>query len=459
MPSAHVVERSTVVPQPPREVYAWHERPGAFERLTPPWEHVEVLERSGGLERGARTVVRVRIGGRWVRWVAVHGEHVPDRRFVDEQMVGPFARWQHVHEFTPVGAGTRITDRVEYVPPLGPVGAAGDWLVRRRLERLLAYRHSVLGGDLAAHARFREQPRLRVAITGVTGLIGRSLKAFLTSGGHEVIGIVRGTPGRGEVRWDPDAGLIDPGGLEGVDAVVHLAGENVGSGRWTAARKRRIVASRTASTGLLAATLARLSPPPRVLVSASAVGIYGPRGDEVLTETSELGPESDFFARLARVWEAAAEPALAAGIRVVHPRFGVVLSPGGGALAKLLPPFRAGLGGPLGNGRMWMSWISIDDAVTAIDYALHAELAGACNVVAPAPVANREFTRVLARVLRRPAVVRVPAGALKLAIGEMADATILASIRVVPKLLEQRGFAFRHPDLETALRYLLGRSP
>jgi uncharacterized protein (TIGR01777 family) len=419
-----------------------------------------MLERSGGLEQGARTVVRVRLGGRWLRWVAVHREHEAGRRFVDEQVEGPFAQWRHTHEFAPEGGGTRVTDRIEYAPPYGLAGAAADrWVVRPRIERLLAYRHALLADDLAAHARFGQHAPLRVAITGATGLLGRALSTFLSSGGHEVIHLVRGIPQPGELKWDPLAGELDAKALEGIHAVVHLAGENVASGRWTAARRRRIVESRTVTTRFLAEALARLNQRPSVLVSASAVGIYGPRGDEVLTEASAPGPHTDFFVQLAREWEAAAEPARQAGIRVAHPRFGVVLSPRGGALAKFLPPFRAGVGGQLGNGRMWMSWVAVDDAVGAIYHALFSSsIAGAYNVTAPEPVMNREFVRTLGRVLGRPVAIPVPAAALRLAFGEMADATILSSIRVLPKVLQREQYGFRHASLEPALRYLLGRT-
>ena len=459
MATPFVVERSIVLPQSPAEVHAWHARPGAFERLLPPWERAEVIERTGGLEPGARTVVRFRAGPVPLRWVAVHRDHEPGRRFVDEQVSGPFAHWVHTHDFLPEGSGTRIVDRIEYALPYGLGGAAADlWVVRPRIVRLLAYRHALLQNDLADHARYAARPRLHVAITGATGLIGRALTAFLTTGGHRVTRVVRGATAPGDVRWEPDRGRIDAGALDGVDAVVHLAGENVAAGRWTAARKRRIRDSRVGVTGFLAGTLAGLTRPPRVLISASAIGIYGSRGDEVLTETSPLGPAGDFFADLAREWEAAAEPARRAGIRLAIPRFGVVLSPAGGALAKLLPPFRVGAGGPLGDGRAWMSWVSAEDAVGAIHHALFTEaMAGPFNVAAPEPADNQEFTRALGRVLRRPAVMPVPAAALRLAFGEMAGATVLASIRALPSVLERNGYRFRHPGLEAALRHLLGR--
>jgi uncharacterized protein len=299
---------------------------------------------------------------------------------------------------------------------------------------------------------------LHVVVTGASGLIGSALVRRLTDDGHRVTRLVRRAAGPGEIFWNPAAGVLDPAPLEGIDAVVHLSGENVGA-RWTAARKARIRASRVASTRLLSETLAVLQHPPRVLVSASAVGIYGDRGDEILTEQSSLGnPDRDFLASVAREWEAAADPARDKGIRVVHPRFGVVLSPAGGALQKMLPPFRLGLGGRFGSGKQWMSWISLDDAVEAVYRALVADgpgLEGAVNVTAPEPRTNRDFTDTLARVLSRPAPLAVPEAALRLALGEMAGGTILASSRALPAKLLQVGYAFRHVGLEGALRHVL----
>jgi uncharacterized protein (TIGR01777 family) len=268
--------------------------------------------------------------------------------------------------------------------------------------------------------------------------------------------LVRRPAGPGEIFWDPAAGVLNPVALEGTDAVVHLSGENVGA-RWTATRKARIRSSRVATTRLISETLAALQRPPRVMVSASAVGIYGNRGDEVLSEASPPGnPELDFLVAVTQQWEEAAEPARAAGIRVVHARFGVVLSPDGGALKKMLLPFRLGIGGRLGSGKQWMSWISLDDAVEAIHQALVDDrLAGPINVTAPEPLTNRDFTRTLAGVLSRPAPVVVPEAALRLAFGAMAQGTILSSARVVPARLLQTGYRFRYASLEAALRHVL----
>ena len=456
-PPVAVLERTSRMPFPAEAVFAWHERPGAFERLTPPWEHAEVLERSGGLEDGASVVLK--LGAPFgVRWVVRHRDYLAGRRFADEQVKGPFAHWVHTHRFEPDGpSACLMIDRIEYTPPLGT--AAVSRLVRPRLERLLAYRHELLRRDLEAHAPYAGRPRLRVAVTGASGLIGRGLVPFLTTGGHEVVRIVRRRAGPNEVRWDYESGRIDAAGLEGLDAVVHLAGENIGV-RWTRERRRRILESRVIGTRFLAEALARLRRPPRVLVSASAIGVYGNRSDELLTETSPTrGPSEDFLTEVGRDWEAAVEPARAAGIRSVTPRLGIVLTPAGGALGRMLPPFRMGLGGPLGNGRQWMSWVASDDVVGAIHHVIMTEsLDGAVNVTAPHPVTGREFAATLGRVLARPAVLPVPAPGLRLVFGEMADVALLSSTRAIPTRLQESGFRFRYPELDAALRFLLGRA-
>lgn len=299
---------------------------------------------------------------------------------------------------------------------------------------------------------------MTIVVSGSRGLIGSALARVLAGEGHIVVRLVRSggaVPGA-SARWDPQTGAVDPGGLEGCDAVVHLAGESIAGGAWTAERKRKIRDSRVEGTRLLCETLLRLHNPPAALLCASAVGYYGDRGEEVLREESP--PGTGFLAQVCREWEEAAELAARGGIRVVRLRFGMVLSPDGGALARMLPPFRAGLGGRMGSGRQYVSWIALDDVVGAVRHAIRTgSLAGPVNVTAPHPVDNREFTRILGRVLSRPARVPAPAFALRLAFGEMADELLLASARAEPARLVASGYEFRFPSLDGALRNLLGK--
>jgi uncharacterized protein (TIGR01777 family) len=299
---------------------------------------------------------------------------------------------------------------------------------------------------------------LRILVTGSSGLIGSNLVPFLNAGGHRPIRLVRSqsqVPVLGERwSWDPERGTMLSAGSEGLDAVVHLAGENIAGARWTQRKKARIRDSRVKGTRLLCNLLARHSSPPKALVCASAVGYYGDRGDEILKEEST--PGSGFLADVCQEWEAATQPAAETGIRVVNLRIGIVLSPLGGALAKMLTPFKLGAGGLIGSGRQYMSWIALDDVVGAICFALTNEsLYGSVNAVAPIAVTNRDFTQTLGRVLSRPTLLPMPAFAARLALGEMADALLLASTRVEPARLLASGFKFRYPDLEGALRHVL----
>jgi hypothetical protein len=295
---------------------------------------------------------------------------------------------------------------------------------------------------------------MRIAITGSSGFVGEALVQSLRVDGHDIVRLQRGSGGGpGTARWDPATGALDQQALGRLDAVVHLAGENVAGGRWNATRKRAIADSRGPATTALCRALAALPQRPAVLVSASATGIYGDRGDELLDEDSPAG--SGFLADVARAWEAGTEPLRASGTRVVNLRIGMVLDPSGGALRRMLLPFRLGIGGRLGAGRQWMSWITRDDLVAAIRFALRrAELRGPVAAVSPNPVTNREFTAALGRALRRPTILPAPAFALKLVFGEMASALLLASQRVQPRRLLAAGFAFTAPTLDQALAAL-----
>jgi len=293
---------------------------------------------------------------------------------------------------------------------------------------------------------------MTVLISGSTGLIGSALAESLAAQGHRVGALVRPPrrPGVDDVSWDPAAGQIDAAAIEGFDAVVHLAGESI-EGRWTADKRRRILASRVESTSLLAGALAGLDRRPAVLACASAVGFYGDRGEEPLSEDSPCG--EGFLPEVCRQWEAAAEPARQAGIRVAHLRFAMVLSRRGGALRRMLPPFLLCLGGPVGSGRQFWSWVALDDAVAAVELVLRTgDMSGPVNVASPHPVTAREFAETLGRALHRPAVLPTPAYALRLALGQFADEVLLASARVVPQRLSAAGFTFRHGRLDEALR-------
>jgi uncharacterized protein (TIGR01777 family) len=297
---------------------------------------------------------------------------------------------------------------------------------------------------------------MKVVVTGASGLIGVALVPLLRASGHDVLRLVRREPAaKDEARWDPAAGAIDAAALDGARAVVHLAGENIAAGRWTRAKKARLRSSRVGPTHLLAETLAGLKHKPRVLVSASALGYYGDRGDRWLTEADP--PGDDFLGRLSVEWEGAAAPAAAAGIRVVHPRIGIVLSPNGGALAKMLLPFKLGLGGVVGPGTQYVSWIAIDDLASVIAWLIERdELAGGVNAGSPSPVTNAELTNTLGRVLGRPTLLPAPALALRIVLGEMAD-SLLGSTRMRPDRLVASGFRFRFPELDGALRHVLER--
>jgi uncharacterized protein len=441
---------SSVVDAPLGEVFAWHTRPGAITRLMPPWVPAQV-ERETGSVRDGQAVLRLPGG---LRWVAAHqpGEYDPPHQFADVLTSFPLAAvlpWRHAHRFAVAGEqATRVTDVVE-----APLPA-------RVLRPVFAYRHRQLAGDLVAQARARAvcPDPLTIAVTGSGGLIGTALTALLTTGGHRVIRLVRRPPQHaGERRWRPDDPAPDL--LAGVDAVIHLAGASI-AGRFTPSRKQQIRDSRIMPTRRLAELAAAACPGLRAFVTASAVGIYGPdRGDEVLTETSARG--EGFLADVVAGWEDATAPAARAGLRTVQVRTGIVQTPRGGMLRLLWPLFEAGLGGRLGSGQQWLSWIGLDDLLDIYLRAVtDAALSGPVNAVAPAPVRNVGYTATLAGVLRRPALVPVPGFGPRLLLGAAGAREIAeASQYVRPQWLINAGHQFRYPELEAALRHVLGRLP
>jgi len=444
---------------PAATVYDWHARPGALHRLLPPWENIRVVERSGGIAEGARTVMRMRRGPLPIRWVAVHGNTEPGRSFVDEQRSGPFAVWRHTHRFIPeAGPGSTLQDEIAYRLPLHRlVHPLAGRSIRHDLERTFRFRHRRTAHDIERHAAYGGRP-LRVGITGASGLVGSQLSAFLTAAGHSVHPLVRRTPrpGSGEIYWMPSRGEVDAGALAGVDAVVHLAGRSIAAWRWTPRIRRQVRDSRVDSTRLLAEVLAGLPGRKPTLIAASAVGYYGDRGVDRVVEDD--GPGDGFLADVCRQWEAAVEPARAAGARVVNLRFGLIVAAAGGFISRMLPIFRLGLGGRLGNGSQFMSWIALDDVLGVILHSLRDErLSGPLNVTAPEAVTNAELTRCLGRVLRRPTPFPVPAWLIRRLLGQMGEELFLFSARAQPQRLESLGFRFLFRELEEALRFELGR--
>ena len=298
---------------------------------------------------------------------------------------------------------------------------------------------------------------MKLLLSGSHGLVGKALSKSLTKDGYEVINLVRRDRvyGKPEIEWHPNKGLLDASQIEGFDAVVHLAGESIASGRWTDEKKRRIRESRVQGTTLLSQALARLSRPPLRFICASAIGYYGSRGDEVLTEESRAG--NDFLSEVCVEWERATQPASEKGINTCMTRFGIILDKEGGALEKMLTPFRLGLGGKIGDGKQWMSWIALNDVVSALGFLLESSsMHGPVNIVAPNPVTNADFTKTLGKVLSRPTFLSVPAFAVRLAFGEMADGLLLSSAKVEPKKLKDEGFKYRFPNLDAALSEVLG---
>lgn len=443
------IEHSSTVAAPIDEVFAWHGRPGALSRLLPPWMPGRVRAEASSLADGRAELTLP--GG--LVWIAQHDPagFEPGRAFVDERVpaglasapLGPI-RWHHEHRFEPVataaGGATRVLDSIET-----QIGS-------RALRPMLVYRHRQLADDLAAHAAASAAP-MTVAVTGASGLIGSQLTAFLTTGGHRVVRLVRREPGPGERRWEPDAPAPDL--LDGVDAVVHLAGASI-FGRFGDEHRRRIRDSRIGPTRRLAELAAAAGV--GAFVSASAIGRYGlDRGDEQLTEGSGAG--GDFLARVVVDWEAEAQPAADAGVRTVQVRTGLVQTPRGGVLMVLRPLYEAGLGGPLAGGRHWQSWIDIDDLVDIYHRALVDErMSGPVNAVAPGAVRQGEYARTLARVLHRPALLPTPALGPRAVLGEQGMRELaLADQRVVPARLQELGHRFRRPVLEQSLRHQLGR--
>ncbi|MBX9667088.1 MAG: TIGR01777 family oxidoreductase [Candidatus Obscuribacterales bacterium] len=429
---------------------------GAFERLTPPWEAVALKSRDASVAEGSRAVLTINSGPLALEWTAEHHDVEPGKEFSDRQINGPFKYWDHRHKFEQIeGGGCLLEDRIEFELPASFITHVGVDLIREKLKRMFEYRHSVTERDVLLK-KTKQVKSKRILVTGSSRVIGSSLVPFLKTQGHEVVRLVRPNSCYSGIEWDPARRVVPSDDLEGFDAVVHLAGDNIAKGRWTNEKKERLRRSRVDSTSFLVDALSALKKPPSVFVAASAIGFYGDRGPEELTE--HCRPGEGFLANLCRDWEAAASRAGEIGIRTVNLRIGVVLTPQGGMLEKLLSPFMMGAGGTIGTGKQYISWISIEDVVGAIYHGVTEEtLQGPLNAVSPNPCTNDFFTKTLGKILARPAIFPVPASGARIAFGQMADETMLASCRARPMKLESAGFGFRQPELESALRQVLGK--
>lgn len=440
------------------EVFNWHMQPGAFKRLLPEWEKVDLVNESGQIANNKEVELTIKLGFVQIPWSLKHHDYIQNKQFCDAQLNGPFSNWDHHHIFHSLSTEKSILEeKIHYKLPLSAVtNIFAGGFVKNKLERLFKFRHQTTINDIKRHS-LAKGVKMKILVSGSTGLVGSALMPFLSTGGHDCYRLVRkASSNPKEISWDPQHGKINPNDLEGFDAIIHLGGENIADKRWSQKQKELIKTSRVESTQLLAETITKLQQPPKVFVCASAIGFYGSRASENLDESSLVG--SDFLASTCQAWEQASKAVQDKGIRLANMRFGIILSTKGGAIAKMLLPFQLGVGGILGNGKQYMSWIALDDVVGALHHALITEqLSGPVNVVAPGAMTNSDFTKVLGKVLFRPTLFPAPAFALKLALGEMAEALLLSSTRVEPKALVDSGFEFNFPKLEPALRHILGK--
>ena len=457
--------KTSTMPVSAQTLFDWHANPAAFMRLVPPWENVQIEAIEGSFAVGQKYIMRASIIGPVGKdWVAEIVEVEPGKQFKDRQISGPFAEWEHTHRMLPEGEqSSTLEDEVHYRLPMGRIGRLfGSGMVETRLDAMFAYRHAVTASDLRRNAEFQDKPRLTIAVTGSHGLIGNALCHVLVGDGHKVVRLVRSEPktnrvedGTTQRQWTPDE-EPSPELLKGVDVLVHLAGDNLADGRWTKKKKERIRSSRIIPTDLLAASIRNHHPELKAFITSSATGYYGDRGNEILDEDSP--PGEGFLADVCQGWEHVTDDVSKTGVRVVNVRTGIVLSARSGALAKQLAAFKSGGGAVLGNGKQWISWISLQDMLGVYHRAiLNEKLQGPIVATAPNPVTNREFGRTLAKVLGRPYLLTVPKSALRILFGQMADDVVLASTRTLPKKLEAEGFTFDHATLEEALQFTLGR--
>ena len=454
------------VPVPVDQLFSWHENPGAFERLTPPFEPVKVKKRKGGID-GGEVHLQMKLGPIPLPWVARHHDYIKNEQFLDEQVSGPFASWNHAHLFEKIDAKTsKLIDKIDYKLPFGTVGKTfGGAFAEQKIKKMFAYRRNITKNDLVSQSKYSGSP-LNIAVTGGSGLIGSQLKPYLTTAGHSVENIVRGRPQKGELSWNLENKTMS--NLSGKDVVVHLAGEPISKPLggmiplpWTKWKRNEILKSRVEGTKLISEHIASLNNPPKVMICASAVGYYGDRGEDLLSESEESG--DDYFSHVVSEWEKAAQPAIDAGIRVVFLRIAPVMSPLGGALQVLGNAARLGSSPPVAGGKQWWSWISLDDVVDVIYHSIiNEKLSGPVNVASPNPVRQKEWASTLAKVIwgrfgPLTGLIPVPGFVLKTVLGEFGDVLALSSIKIDSSKLLDSGYEFRFENLEDCFRHLLGK--
>lgn len=456
--SPALFEHRSEYPCSAEELYNWHSRKGALERLLPPWQNISVLARHGGIEPGGMVELKMHAGPFPYHFRARHVENIPGKMFRDIQEKGPFASWSHAHYFEDLRKGSLLNDQVNYSLPWHRFLPRFIKVhVHRSLQKLFHHRQALLCEDIKLHRHSSTIP-LRILVSGASGVIGRDLLPLLTTGGHQVFTLVRRRPdpAQGEIYWDPAEGVLNASDLPEIDAVIHLAGEYIGLSRWKEEKKRMVIDSRIKGTRLLAQTIAAMKKVPKVFLCASAVGYYGDGQDRVIDETNPQG--DDFISEVCRLWEKGTKPAKEAGIRTVFMRLGIGLTPRGGALQRILSTSPFGFIRRFGSGEQYISWISRDDMVSAMLHIISCpSLEGPVNIAAPEPVTNAEFMQKLARISGRPLLFPLPGWFLKMIYGQMASEILLSGCRVSTKKLQDSGFKFRHPTLEIALKSLLGK--